>query len=602
MPDANYNADAVLLSELLSTAALPIEVPDWQRSYSWQTDQIEVFWADLARFDRAYPGTNVENQQYFLGSIVLVMTPTKYLLLDGQQRIATATILLCVLRETRRSIMVDAATGATAALETKYIKDFDYGTSQTQYSVTLNTYDKDYFRQAIQAGGTTTYLPKLRSHGLIRQAYNYFHDQVQARTANMSPAEAMNFSIRLQDVLLKHFSVVAVKSQDEDTAATVFEALNDRGIGLSTPDLLRSYLLRAAPNGDGRNSVVESWLAVFSLFEDSGVEQFLRHYWISLHGDVKTRSLYREMKGKFERDGVDAVAFSLDLARAAADYRALKDSADPDDAVSRLLKEINQLNATVLYPALLSAVAVRDMIGPEGLRKLFRALIVLYVRHSVILGRESTKLEAEIYANALGIRANESVSDALTRVRTFAPSLLEFYRGFEVATVSRADTAKYLLAGLEMHLRSTEELRLEDNKRVQLEHIYPQTPTAGDRLSAHSGLINRIGNHTLLGHRLNASAKNAGFATKRTTTYVNSELKLTLALVASPAVAWGADEINARQKELAVLAAESWSFDADEHTEFLSNLTESPDSAAETPMSIDSLPEDVEDLLDVANE
>jgi uncharacterized protein with ParB-like and HNH nuclease domain len=79
----------------------------------------------------------------------MVNVATKYLLLDGQQRIATATILLSVLREHRRPLKSDAS----QRLHTKYIADFDDGTQQTQYSVTLNRYDKEFFRKAVQAEG-----------------------------------------------------------------------------------------------------------------------------------------------------------------------------------------------------------------------------------------------------------------------------------------------------------------------------------------------------------------------------------------------------------------------------------------------------------------
>ncbi|MGY3263084.1 DUF262 domain-containing protein [Frigoribacterium sp. 2355] len=592
MPDANYTADAVVLSELLTTAATPIEVPDWQRSYSWKSDQVEVFWADLKRFDETYPESNINSQQYFLGSIVIVTTPTKSLLLDGQQRLATATILLCAIRETRRPVDQNSA---SSRLHSKFIADFDDATKSNQYSLTLNNYDREYFRRAIQAEGVSNQKAKLRSHGLIDQAYKYFLGEIALATAGMSPEEAFNYSIRLQDVLLKHFSVVSVKTTDEDTAATVFEALNDRGIGLSTPDLLRSYLLRAANGEAGRNDVVQSWLDVFSLFEDAGVDQFLRHYWVSLNGDVKTRSLYREMKASFASHGVDAVDFSQNLAKAAADYRTLKDSADIDEDVKRSLEGINQLGATVLYPALMSAVAVRESVGEREFREYVASLLILFVRHSLILGRESTRLEAEIYAEAKDIREHKSLAAALARVRAFAPPLSDFVRGFELAMVSRTDSAKYLLAELELAMRATDELKLGSGRKVQLEHIYPQTPQAGMRLTNHSGLINRIGNLTLLDRRLNAAIKNGVFAAKKADAYATSELMLTKELLGYAQPVWGSAEIAQRQKTLALLAASVWSFDDIELNAFRTS-GDAPD-AGTTGEMVDSLPEDVENSV-----
>jgi uncharacterized protein with ParB-like and HNH nuclease domain len=98
MPDQRYEAARQTIGTLLATTSPRVEVPDWQRSYSWTTEEVEAFWYDLIAFDARYPGKTITNEEYFLGSIVLVTGGPTNLLLDGQQRLATATILLSVLR------------------------------------------------------------------------------------------------------------------------------------------------------------------------------------------------------------------------------------------------------------------------------------------------------------------------------------------------------------------------------------------------------------------------------------------------------------------------------------------------------------------------
>jgi uncharacterized protein with ParB-like and HNH nuclease domain len=97
MPDQRYEANRQTVGALLSTTSPRIEVPEWQRSYSWGSAEVEAFWKDLVAFDGQYPGKNIAGEEYFLGSIVLVTGGPTNLLLDGQQRLATATILLSVL-------------------------------------------------------------------------------------------------------------------------------------------------------------------------------------------------------------------------------------------------------------------------------------------------------------------------------------------------------------------------------------------------------------------------------------------------------------------------------------------------------------------------
>ena len=588
MPEMSYTADATTLGSLLSNASSQIYVPEWQRSYSWGSNQVEVFWLDLTRFMNAHPGDTITGQSYFLGSVVIVNAGERGLLLDGQQRLATSTILLAALRETRRPLRADAST----RLQSKYIADFDDATSSTRYSLTLNQYDEEFFRKGVQTEGSVFPDAKLRSHLLIRRAFEFFIESITAAVATKTDQESLTWNLRLEKVLLNHMSVVEVRSDDEDEAASVFEALNDRGIGLSTPDLLRTLLIRKAPDAPSRGQIVESWREVFSLLEEAGVDQFLRHYWVSLRGDVKTRSLYREIKATESFEENRAVEFSNKLAEAAVDYRALKDAIDSDDEVRRHLEAIRDLGANVLFPALLSAIAVRET-ASGSLALFVRSLVILFVRYTVILGRESTKLEATIYEVAKQLRSGGDYEAAVTSLRQFAPLLSDFRKGFSVAVVSRANSAKYILGELEMSRRATDELRLDNGKRVQLEHIYPQKPVGELRLPAHAALINRVGNLTLLDHRLNAEAKNSDFRAKRTTWYQQSQLLLTQELAGESADVWGEAEIARRQNEMAIEAAEVWAFDSLELDSLLAQDAAGIEEAvlSENP---DTLPEDEE--------
>ena len=87
MPEQRYEAGRQTLGALLSTTSPKIEVPEWQRSYSWAGGEIEAFWQDLIAFDAQFPDDNLVGEEYFLGSIVLVTGGPTNLLLDGQQRL-----------------------------------------------------------------------------------------------------------------------------------------------------------------------------------------------------------------------------------------------------------------------------------------------------------------------------------------------------------------------------------------------------------------------------------------------------------------------------------------------------------------------------------
>ena len=86
------------LGQLLSSTNPPLRVPEYQRDYSWEKEHISEFWADLT----AFAGNDSKMKpadQYFLGATVLVDNGSFHLVLDGQQPLATATILLAALRD-----------------------------------------------------------------------------------------------------------------------------------------------------------------------------------------------------------------------------------------------------------------------------------------------------------------------------------------------------------------------------------------------------------------------------------------------------------------------------------------------------------------------
>ncbi len=563
MPDQRYEAARQTIGTLLSTTSPRIEVPDWQRSYSWTTEEVESFWQDLMAFSARYPDDNINNEEYFLGSIVLVTGGTTNLLLDGQQRLATATILLSVLRDARRQYKSDAA----ARLQAKYISDLDDATSKTTFVLTLNVYDRGFFCSEIQdepQDPPVRPAPALRSHGLIRKARLYFTDRVAEASEELGGGQtAFKWNLRVGHVLCDHMSVVSVTSTDEDNAAEAFETLNDRGIGLSTPDLLHNLLLRRAPDDDTRKRIVAAWQAVLSINEEASVEGFLRHYWVSHRGDVKARKLYREIKDTIISEDIQSLALSLDLAEAAPVYRDIVRAHDEDPDLRRLLEAVRTLGARALYPALLAgyAAADDDDKGKDKLRLLTSALVAMFVRYNVIGGRETTVMETTVYEIAAKLRKTKDFDAAVSGIAALAPDAKDFVARFQRRNITRMATARYLLREIEHAKRKTQEVAIEGTDRVHVEHIYPQTPSE-ETWPNHAQAINRLGNLTLLGKRLNTSIGNAGFATKQRDGYAASEILMTQELI--PLEKWDMNAIDERQRELSKWAFDIWHFPGEE--------------------------------------
>lgn len=546
-----YTSDRSTVGALLALTSPSIRVPEWQRSYSWDSPRVEIFWSDLLNFSGRYPDANINDQEYFLGALVIVDADGQQLLLDGQQRLATATVLLSVVRDYLDEYRRDAA----GRIQQRYIADIDDATNSTTYKLTMNRYDKDFFQREIQEfpAQDPKPTPKLASHHAIRAAREFFKKEFEAKYANLGRGvPAYEWALRVQKVLTNHVSVVAVRSADEDNASSVFETLNDRGIGLSTPDLLRTLLLRRANDEVEREEIIALWQSILEIEDEANVQHFLRHYWLSHYGDIKTHALYREIKQFIETEGKESVVFSRELSAGATLYRDIVTATESEPDLRRSLQAVEMLGATSLLPAILSAYSIEDI---EGRKRFLNVLVATFVRHSVIGTLEMSKLETIAFDVARQLRTDRAFEPSIARLAAFVPDDEQFTTKFRTARLSRSKSARYILRELEHAIRKTQELVVEGTERVHVEHIYPQTPAADQRWKDHDLWVDRIGNLTLLARRLNEKIRNSKFIDKKPE-YEKSDLLLTRQLLGYED--WNPAHINERQEWMSGFVKDIW--------------------------------------------
>lgn len=450
-------------------------------------------------------------------------------------------------------------------VSTRYLTDFDDAQNRNTFKLTLNRYDRDFFRREILESRDAAYIaptPTLESHRSIRRVRNFFAETFEGKYNELANPEASHqWTLRMLQVLIGHVSTVAVISEDEDNAAAVFETLNDRGIGLSTPDLLRNLLFRRSRD-DSREEVIDLWREILEIEGDTTLKTFLRHFWLSREGDVKAQALYKEIKTKIVTENVDSLEFSRQLRDSSLIYRDMVAGQDDnDEELSSLLTDIKELGASVLYPAVLSAYETGEL---AHVKNLVKALITAFVRHNTIGGLENSKLESVVYTLAKSLRDAFDFEAAIDVLRRISPYDNRFTADFAVASVPRRASARYLLRNLEHAMRATRELDVAPPSRVQVEHVYPQTPAAGERWPNHAAAINRLGNLSLLARKLNAAIRNGNFAAKLPS-YAISELLLTQDLL--PYGNWDETNINARQEAMSHLAQNIWAFPDREEVE-----------------------------------
>ncbi|AKS44582.1 Protein of unknown function [Octadecabacter temperatus] len=550
-PVSTYSPNKETISQLLSMTEPSIVVPDWQRNYSWKTDQVETFWNDLVRFSERQ--TDKVKTEYFLGSVVIVRTQDGLLkLLDGQQRLATSAILISVIRDYVSKHSKDAA----AQLQKDYLVGFDHLENKTVHKLRLNIYDRDFFRQLVLDERNADYSepePKISSHHLILNTRKKFEAYLAKFVEGLAAEDGAKKSLGLSRCLLRQMTVIAVHSTDEDSAADVFETLNDRGIGLSTPDLLRNLVIRRAPEGQ-EDTVVELWKDLISFENDAQIQNFLRHYWVSRYGDVKTQSLYREIKGVILDKDLESVRLSTSMNTSSDVYRQILGANTSSMALNKILTEVLEYGsrARILLPTILALI---EVVGAEEATDPVHLVHNAFVRYSIIRNLENSPFESAMYEAARELHEKKDVAAFCEKIRGVAPDDESTEASFRGLSISHNGSRRNILKRFELSLRKTEELEIAGTKDVHVEHVYPQKPLAGEKMANHDRVINRIGNLTLLSARLNRQIQNGNFESKKPE-LAKSELLMTQEIAVRDD--WNEEAINERQHTMASLAPDLW--------------------------------------------
>jgi uncharacterized protein with ParB-like and HNH nuclease domain len=345
-----------MVANILETRPPQIVVPPYQRSYCWTRLQVEAMWEDLIRFERQCPKIGNVTDAYFFGPMVMLIEKDgTYTLLDGQQRLATCVILFSVAAkylqrddELRANMLID-----------RYVVGGSFRADSFR-KLLLNTNDQAFFNTEVSSfSKATPMIPKFRSHKLIREARAFFDKQFAEKYKEMDSDSSYKWALRLIDVLLSNFTIIEVLSTDSENAPLIFETLNDRGIGLSTADLLSSLMISRCSETN-RKEVARLWNDILQMGDDTVLKSFLRTYWIAYHEDIKTKGLYNEIRREIRETNINSLEFSNALHNASLIYRDMLEAEDDDEEVARMLEDVNQLGAEEIYPYYIENVSLAN--------------------------------------------------------------------------------------------------------------------------------------------------------------------------------------------------------------------------------------------------
>lgn len=546
MASSKYEVASQTIEVLLSPDTAEFEVPPFQRTYSWGADEINQL------FDDIFSELSNADLPYFLGSIVLASKEDsssleKDSILDGQQRLTTISLTIAALIDK----LSEDGVSDVSMLKTRLFS-YRLGT-RPKPKITLQGDDKRPYEDLVKEPfrhSESKYRNTRVGVGL-NKVYRAI-EQVRATTN-------ITYETMLER-LLYSVEVVRITAPSEKDAFRLFETLNDRGLALSAADLIKNKLFSQC--GHELEDAIDAWSEVVTSTKSDDVVNFLRYFWIAVHGFVRKRGMYDKYREYIDTlDATEATVFTIELAEAAKDYEQIIDpnTCDWGPEIKDALTRLNLYRARSCRPAILACRKYR----PDDLGKVIDLCESVTVRYSIVGEKNPNRLEM-IYAEICKALRNSKLSlaesfgsEPLSQLLSEVPSDDEFELRLGTMEISSISTAwREILVRINENL-STGETRIESPNRVQVEHILPQTPRATvlteSNLSMEeaASLISRLGNLTLWSGNRNREASNKPFSRKRDR-YATSEIAMTSQL--DTYEQWSSEQIAHRSKLFANLA------------------------------------------------
>src|ERR1700722_3091305 len=477
-----------------------------------------------------------------------------WLVIDGQQRLTTLSLLLCAVRD---HLAVTSPSDRDRINE-QYLINKWHPERYTKLQPTQA--DRAAYLACVddtpQAGGADR----------IGAAYRSF----RAKLATLGDGQQVR---QLERTIVSGLAIVAVTAGVGDNVYRIFESLNNTGLKLTQADLLRNYLFMRLP-ARGEAVYRSLWLP---LQESLASEQLETLFWLDLvqrDPRFKQTETYAEQQKRLDR-----LAGEAEIEREIARFNRLgtyltvilDPARETHPEVRKRLARLQDWGSTTVYAVLLYLLELRDE-GRETSDDIARAMLYLesfFVRRLVI-GRATANLHRILAALVTEIDKNKPVAEeirvSLSTGRKYYASdeeIVGALQGIPFYLNGRANQRKLVLQRLEESYGSKEPVAPE---KLTIEHVLPQTPTpdwraelaqdlqAGEPFEqAYQSLLHTLGNLTLSGY--NPKLSNSSFAEKRKL-LATSGLVMNQEIAAQPR--WGRPEILARAAQLANRIAQEW--------------------------------------------
>lgn len=517
-------AGETTLNKLLNTSRQFI-VPIFQRNYSWQKSQYEQLWFDILRASKFK-----EKQNHFIGSIVYIDMgtpagrPQQLLLIDGQQRLTTISILLCAIKDYVQKFNLETKLINLAKIKNQFLYNSDE-IDEDRYKLLLNVQDKETYIKLIDNTIFTVNKPATN----IIKCYEFFYGRIEdfiKQHGQIDEIYAGIFKLSLVSISL---------DKDSDNPQMIFESMNSTGKDLSQTDLLRNYLLMDLTPEKQTRLYKTYWKPMEELFgEDiykndvNKFDYFIRDF-LTLKSDTgyicKINNVYENFKRYYLDNNCEKFAVLKDLFTYAKYYACIDLLQENDDELKLYWQEFKKLDSHVVYPFLLKLYDDynRQILIKEDFKKILQVVISYLWRRAIC--EIPTNSLSKTFATLYQAVDKEDYVNSIIKAFVFKSSYKRFPSDYEVREklqtkdIYHFRLRKYLLEALENYYHK-EPIDL-NTANYTIEHIMPQNiehnlswqqMLGEDWQEVHSLYLHTLGNLTITGY--NAEMSNKSFVEK----------------------------------------------------------------------------------------
>lgn len=568
--DDFLQAGETTLNKLLNTSRQFI-VPIFQRNYSWQKNQYEQLWFDILRASKFK-----EKQNHFIGSIVYIDMgtpagrPQQLLLIDGQQRLTTISILLCAIKDYVQKFNLETKLINLAKIKNQFLYNSDE-IDEDRYKLLLNVQDKETYIKLIDNTIFTVNKPATN----IIKCYEFFYERIEdfiKQHGQIDEIYAGIFKLSLVSISL---------DKDSDNPQMIFESMNSTGKDLSQTDLLRNYLLMNLTPEKQTRLYKTYWKPMEELFgEDiykndlNKFDYFIRDF-LTLKSDTgyicKINNVYENFKRYYLDNNCEKFAVLKDLFTYAKYYACIDLLQENDDELKLYWQEFKKLDSHVVYPFLLKLCDdySRQILIKEDFKKILQVVISYLWRRAIC--EIPTNSLSKTFATLYQAVDKEDYVNSIIKAFVFKSSYKRFPSDYEVREklqtkdIYHFRLRKYLLEALENYYHK-EPIDL-NTANYTIEHIMPQNiehnlswqqMLGEDWQEVHSLYLHTLGNLTITGY--NAEMSNKSFVEKVNgeSGFKHSHLKLSESIAQCDV--WNKKAIQRRTNILTDIILKIWKY------------------------------------------